>query len=306
MLLLTGFYCFGQGNYGFTSSSLPYSDLSGSTSLNNNISWDDPTYLIPIGFTFDYFDQSFTSIYISDYVWFDVSRRYFIDVFTADLIDRNATTSVSPISYLLENPSGDSSILKIEWKNAGFYDESITGTTNDFINVQLWLYEGSNDIEIRIGPNSVLNEDSYGDDEGPHIGLTNETDTLDEVYLIGSPSALSVISSDGYISGTPSGNTVYKFEKGPVGINNNGPINSLFNIYPNPASERITIYYNNINNEVTDIKIFNLVGDLVHQTTQAPNFNNTILDLSHFSPGSYYVKISNSSTVLTKTFLVVD
>ena len=38
-------------------------------------------------------------------------------------------------------------VLKIEWKNAGIYEEYYDDkVSNDYINFQLWLYEGTNDI----------------------------------------------------------------------------------------------------------------------------------------------------------------
>jgi hypothetical protein len=84
---------------------------------------------------------------------------YAILPFEADLIDRGELTGISqsPISYKMEGNAG-SRILKIEWKNAGFVGEiGELGTLNDYVNFQVWLFEGSNDVEMHYGPNMVLN-----------------------------------------------------------------------------------------------------------------------------------------------------
>jgi len=210
-------YCIkaiGQASYDFTYITGTYTNLSGSTSLNNGQLWDDPEYKIPIGFTFEFFDQSFDSLYVSDFVWLDGAKKYRIYAYDSDFIDRGTGSSLSPISYLLTGSAGDQ-ILKIEWNNAGFYDDN---GLNDFINVQLWLIEGSNDIEVHIGPNSVLNPNSYGGAEGGVVGLVNKV-ILENTYFIGDPATptqTTVTSGILNLNGTPADGTVYKLEKCPA------------------------------------------------------------------------------------------
>ena len=58
------------------------------------------------------------------------------------------TDSLSPVSYQLGGVPG-SRILKVEWKNAGFHmDIAADNKSVDFVNLQIWLYEESNDIEL--------------------------------------------------------------------------------------------------------------------------------------------------------------
>jgi len=214
VLFLFSSFALAQKSYKFVYSTGPYTNLSGATSLNNNQLWDDPEYKIPIGFTFEFFDQSFDSLYVSDFVWLDAAKKYQIYAYDSDFIDKGSGSSLSPISYLLTGAPG-SQILKIEWNNAGFYYDA---GLNDFINVQLWLYEGSNDIEVRIGPNSVLNSNSYGGDEGGVVGLLDKI-TSENTYLTGSPgnpSQITVTSGYANLNGTPADGTVYLFEKCPT------------------------------------------------------------------------------------------
>ncbi len=199
---------YGQQSYYHAYSTGTYTNLSGSTSLNNGQIWEDPEYHIAIGFNFDFFGTVFDSIYVSDYVWFDENIKYSILAYYADFIDRSTTSSVSPISYLLTGSPG-TQILKIEWNNAGFREEFISDSTfTDYINVQLWLYESTNNIEVRIGPNSVLKLYSYDNGSGGYIAMLNLL-TPEELYLTGQPDATVMTVSFNYLSATPVDGAVY-------------------------------------------------------------------------------------------------
>jgi len=198
----------GQASYSHVYATGSYTNLIGSTSLNIGQLWDDPEYHIAIGFTWEFFDQTYDSIYISDFVWFDQSVKYWISAYDSDFIDRGTSTSLSNISYLLSGTVG-SQILKIEWNNAGFYDDI---TFNDFINVQLWLYEGTNRIEIHIGPNSVVNPDSYGGLEGGIIAVVDFI-SPEEIYLTGPPASPIIVFGFTEINGTPVDGSIYNFTK---------------------------------------------------------------------------------------------
>jgi len=202
-----------QSSYVFSLDSGAYANLSGSTSLNNNQPWDDPEYHIPIGFNFEYFGQLFDSIYISDYVWFYPNGDYRIHALFADFMDRDTGSSVSDISYLLDGNPGNK-ILKIEWKNAGFFFEwDNLGTLNDFVNVQLWLYEVNGDIEVHIGPNSVLspNNSSYNGNEGASIGLL--TYSGENQTLSGPADNPMLYNGVVVVDGTPANGTIFRFSK---------------------------------------------------------------------------------------------
>ena len=274
----------GQAPYYFNYSTGPYANLIGSTSLNNGQLWDDPEYRIPIGFTFEFFDQAYDSIYISDYVWFDQNIKYWISAYDSDFIDKGVTSSVSPISYLRSGTPG-SQILKIEWNNVGFYNDI---TLNDFINVQLWLYESTNLIEIHIGPNSVLNIDSYGGPEGGVIGVVDFI-TPEEVYLTGQPAAAVVVEGYTEMNGTPVNGAIYSFTK---------CINPQAVYSYSVDSNSTAVFTTNIPNATYFFWDF---GD--SSTSQMPNPTHTYADTGKY-PGIFVVS-NNCDTDTTASLICI-
>ena len=159
----------------------PYSDLTGATSVNNGEIWDDPDYLIPVSFPFVLLgsDVSLLEFYGAGATLRSTTEDPFVDAyvfpFEVDLIDRGeleGDESLSPISYKVEGSAGNH-ILKVEWKNAGSYNElDENGTLDMFVNFQLWLFEGSNKIEFHIGPSLINDPDAfYFGETGPAGGL---------------------------------------------------------------------------------------------------------------------------------------
>ena len=61
--------------YNFSVSTGTYTDLSGSTSLNNGSTWDEPEILLPIGFDFQLFE--FISELFHHLLW---NRRCFLSL----------------------------------------------------------------------------------------------------------------------------------------------------------------------------------------------------------------------------------
>lgn len=222
------FFTSGNGNsrssavftYTLTTLSDTYAELTGATSINNGEIWDDPDYIVPIEFPFELNGNPITTLQFQGTGALLASATADPDIFTAvfpfemDLIDRGAsdTASLSPLSYLVEGSPG-SRILKIEWKNAGSYSEYFTGTQDMFINLQLWLYEGSNKIEFRFGEHLITDPDLfYG--LGVYMGLTDANQVSDEYvnphFFTGAISMPELTTSDVTIEGTPEDGIVYQ------------------------------------------------------------------------------------------------
>jgi len=169
-------------NYDLTTFVSSYMDLTGATSINNGEIWDEPEYVVPMAFPFElnghpvttlHFNGSGTSMGSSTGVPFVIAE---ILSFENDLIDRGAIggTSLSPMSYTVEGDPG-SRIQKIEIKNAGsYYEWDVHGTLDMYVNVQCWLFEGSNNIEFHYGPSFIDNPLLfYGGGNGPESALTD-------------------------------------------------------------------------------------------------------------------------------------
>ncbi len=80
-------------------------------------------------------------------------------------------------------------------------------------------------------------------------------------------------------------------------------------LYPQPASSEITVGYDvPIPSEKITIEVRNVLGIIVSQTqeeTSDPGHQETQLDLSHFPPGCYFVKISGAGFSRAAPFQVI-
>lgn len=83
-------------------------------------------------------------------------------------------------------------------------------------------------------------------------------------------------------------------------INLENPHAQRLNIYPNPARENITI--KGLASEVTNVKIYNLMGQEVTSSVIVLKNSNTNvqIDISRLIPGTYYVKTNNQYNSIIK------
>lgn len=260
--------------------------LSGSTSVNNNHFWDDTSIAIPIGFTFKLFSESSDTLYLSKYVGFGAylnmhpvsSSTPFVTGIIAlgsDLQDRDTskTGSFSPISYSVSG-SSPSRIFKLEWKNAGFFKPIDEGTSyDDSLDLQMWLYEGSNAIEVRFGNGQFVSPayDLYNGAKGPWVAIYDSANVnmnarvyysfKDSVQAptLDSFSNLSSLSLPPGMIGNPVAGNVYRFS---------------------PIVSAIGTGYTMLNSVVSnDVNYFNQKNELRIDIFNDDQFNYTITDL---------------------------
>ena len=311
-------------SYNFSLSTDSYSDLIGSTSLNNGMTWDDPQFTVPIGFNFQYFNLTINQLFIEDIglgglLTTDTSETGIIPLlipYGADIIDRgydfntdsSTSESLSNISYLLEGTVG-SQILKIEWQNVGFHSElEDDNISSDFTNFQLWLYEGTNDIEIHFGTNLINQPNlSFDGETGSFVALLNDydfdNDSLigDGIVLEGNPASptqkqISILEYMTFLSGIIPNGTIYKFSKFVTGISENQ--NSFIDviIYPNPTNDYFNISVNDLDTKINTVSILNING----QSLKEFNYTNEAIDISDLNFGVYIIKINTTAGMLTK------
>ncbi len=322
-LILMSYSTNAQQNYSFSYFNDTYSDLTGSTVLNDS-TWDDPGFEIPIGFGFPFYDSIYTKIVINplgygssltptNYVPINSNNpQPIILPISTDLIDRgyNTTTwnqdanTLSPISYLTEGNTGNH-ILKIEYKNAGYYDELDNySVSNDFINFQIWLYENG-DIEFRYGAKHDTSLYSTNIGIYPFYDYLNTVPTQVgmEISSTNNFSMNSPIANIGM--STPNLNInvnngmVYKFSSSFVSVNE---ISSNFDIsiYPNPVSTELRFNYND-KIVLNKIIIIDINGKIVKNIT---NFHNNTIDISDLKTGVYIVKFNSNKGLVTKKIVV--
>jgi|TARA_B110000967_G_C18802617_1_gene519310 hypothetical protein len=323
-LALFTFTLIGFNQYTFSTRTGTYSNLTGATSLTNGGTWDDPQLTIPIGFNFTLFDSTISTIFIEDYgLGADLTITDsesgivpFLTPFISDIIDRGynftvgdtSTGGLSPISYKLTGTSG-SRILKIEWKNVGFYsDIDDNGISIDYANFQLWLYEGSNNIEMHYGPSSVTQAIlCYEGDLGTIVFLTPNYDfSTDDIgvgsYNIhGNPtsptfSTISAFTGLNTMSSTIPNTRIYKFTKSTVASVNE--LNSKdFKLFPNPSNQFISI--SSDNESIINVNITDITGKQVESIFQ--DFKS--IDLSGLNSGIYFAQIKTENGSTTKKFV---
>lgn len=314
LLILSTFFAtvfsFAQSSYTFSVSNEPYQNLTGSTSLNEGEIWDDPEYSIPLGFDFQISTHTFDTIFIVDWsVGGELSSSQnetgilpLLAPIAQDLIDLGFSeeSSQSNISYITEGTPG-SRILKIEWNNAGFFDDD---TTTDFINFQVWLYEGANSIEYRYGPNAINNPSgSYENETGPIVALQPSVDIeeglIDDAYVLSedpSDPMLTIVApgeeyDGGFLVGTIPEGTVYTFN--PATLASEEFKENTFVVYPNPVSN---VLYILSDEALFNTKLYNTLG----QEVPLKKGNNQSYDVSALSSGIYLLKITTESGSIVK------
>lgn len=314
-------------SYNFSVTTSTYANLTGSTSLNNGYTWDDPQYAIPIGFTFQYFNTAMDVIYIGyglgAFLASDTSETGIYPIITpfgADIVDRAfdinsqepTTGALSDISYKTEGVAG-SRILKIEWKNVGFYGElAVDGISTDFTNFQLWLYEGTNAIEIHWGP-ALYSQPffDFEDQTGPIVILFSGFD-FDAEEVVGeslvlsgngaSPAmeSISSVADVPFLNGTAPNGAVYVFSSTAIGTEEtDNIISSTLSISPNPAKDFITVSINGEQSAVKEMRIVDLNGKLLQTVT---GYRNSI-SVAGLIPGTYFMQITTAGGTATRKFV---
>lgn len=144
---------------------------------------------------------------------------------------------MSPINYSITGQAGGR-ILKLEWRNAGLVDDE---TDNDFINIQLWLYEASGVIELRYGPSSVTNPDVFiPGTNGPLVGIYDDN-PVNGYYLSGNPSnpTLGAFPPFPALNSVPPDGMIYRFT--PATSSVRSLQTAGYEVYPNPFSDWLRV-----------------------------------------------------------------
>lgn len=263
-----------------------YSNLTGATVLYNN-NWDDFKKPIKLPFEIKYWDDKLTdSIYLRSFGTLSLNTFYSGHISFISATMRSRGAGKTSVNYLVSG-NAPNRILKIEFKNAGFSDDG--PNFNDSVNVQCWLYETSNIIEFRYGPNSVK-PSTWDKNEGT-IGIVNKA-VSKLVSMEGTPSNPYINTNIMIVTrldGLPPNGTVYKFTPSTGGIKE---IPTRINIIDGKISLPS-------NTDVKAILIYNNTGQLVQSSNTLEE-----TDLSNLNQGIYYIVISTSKGIISeKKFL---
>jgi len=236
----------------------------------------------------------------------------------ADFIDRGAGTGEpqSSISYLLEGNPGNR-ILKIQWKNMGFYKEyEILGTTDSYTNVQLWLYESQSCFEVRIGPTYI----SYSSrphpafEHGPMIGYYGvfwdqyQNPQLLVQLLSGDP-VDPELGINWFLDSLPENGTVYNFHTGSIITTLPDKQEMARNIAagPNPFSNTTNIRYEISKPGHIHLAIYNMNGKqvaILMDSYQASGKHQIRYDAANMPSGQYIAVLTTDENVQKTKMLI--
>lgn len=156
---------------------------------------------------------------------------------------------------------------------------------------------------VNLGPDTFVSTPfSITLDAGPGIpyyfwstGETTQTITVDTVGTFW----ISVVDTSGMCS---SGDTIVISLN--VGIGND-PGDKDFMIYPNPATDKVTIAADESLLQSATISITDLEGRLIHTKEIIRNRKNIVLDLTDFNKGIYIVRLTSGKHDYIKRFTVI-
>jgi len=305
-------------HYAFTNYSSSFTLLEEATSLDGGAIWDDPTWTVPLGFTFYTANDTITTLYvgelgttvygIQDDSLSDIFLPYFDDIANAD-----NDTLVSPVSYVVEGPPGFQ-ICKIEWLNVGFYEDwAANGTYTNTTSFQLWLYENSNVFEYHYGPSNITNpsivhmfgapaaaflenlNQNTGFNWDGFYSVTGNTDaptitTLSNAEVL----AAQGIPAYALLNGEPAEGTVYRFAPTFVNVEENSL--ATFDVFPNPTSGLLNIF--NPTQESVAAQILSADGKIVQVETL--NAGRNSIHTENLSSGYYILRANGTSTSFLK------
>ncbi len=312
--------CTMNAQYELTVLNETYENLEDATSLNNGTVWDDPNFTVPIGFDFQLGPNVINTLFFLDdgpggllTTIANIEAAPFggFAPVSQDIIDRgfNTGTSLSPLSFKLEGEVG-SQILKIEWNNAGFFEES---SLQDFINFQMWLYEEGNVIEYRYGPSEINDpNNSFEDLDGIQIALFpllpegGGGPLGEDSYILSgdptNPELITIITEEDFdnaefisLTGVPSNGTVYRFSSESLSVDDTS-IDLDVRMYPNPTNDIFRIESKEIN---YTLEVYNTSGQQV-MSFDSPKDSYSI---STLSTGVYFVRIQSTTGVVTKRLI---
>lgn len=320
--LLVLFVCIGHASaqtYFFSVETAEYEPIQGGQALVDDV-WDDPELFIPIGFSFEFFSRTiqelslrsnFNIITLSENTLNNTYSLFLL--FGSDLVDRGLGDSIhlSPITRKLEGNAG-SRVMTVEFENAGFFGEFLTnGTTNDYVNFQMKLYEASGDIVYHFGPNSVTMPGlAYSGQAGTASGIAEDYDgdfdivNGEIILLSGDPSDPDVNTDymNYTLNATIPENTVYRFSREPVGIITPEIVRGETYFYPNPTSGTMSLKAGLEGSITLPLSVYAHDGRLVKQMKAATSY-----ELNDLPSGLYEIRFEiQGKRVGQRIFLLED
>lgn len=311
---------FSNGQYSLTTTLTTYQPLNMPISLNNGTVWNEGgSFPIYLSFNFHIYGQTYTTLNVQTgggmsfpglganqlFVYHTPFGGYMLK-------DKGTSTSISPINYEITGTTGQN-ILKVEWQNAGFVNWYTTSDSTDFVDLQIWLFETDNHIEIHFG-NNQTDPGTYGypvgtsdSNPGPNVKLS--FDACSNILCVTGAANLpsygfyNLCSPNYYfIDGTPSLGITYNFyPTSSVGISE--ITTEQLNIFPNPFSEQTSIdFFEEQKN--TTIKIMDIIGKEIKSIVFSGK--QLTIEKGEMKAGIYFVQTTNEKKIICNKKIIIQ
>jgi hypothetical protein len=304
MLLLFPVKATGQ-SYWFTFNNIPYVEVGGNF-LALNEAFDDTVYThIPIGFQFRFAGRAWTELHISSNgeIYFGDDPENFdtlkaIIPFGTDLYG-DYINHTPAISYESGGCAG-AVVMKIQFKECSLKG----GSTEDFINFQVWLYESSGMVEYHFGPGQALSAPAcFGGQSGPMCGIRFTVPETGAVlysllltsFAFGPDTSLSELPV--YLEGIPENGMVYILE--PVITTGNGELTIKENqpyIFTNRQAGNFILHFTKNQPGKIRAEIMDITGRMIDRVNDDILFSGPqqlVFSLQGLPAGAYIVRLKD-------------
>lgn len=294
-----------------------YNELSSYQSValltEGSIFWE---YEFDLNFDFPFFDSFYTKLIYREEAWGslteDQDEALLLMEFDAYVFDNVIDTSniTSDVRFAHVNVSGAQAFV-LQYTNVRFFADPYAETHDTYFNFQLWFYEnGVMEVhfgDIQLDDNPIYSPgigfwcyDNEGIDTtgrcGPHMGIANPLDESIAIGLEGAHNDFEIIE-DNYATLTviPPQGWIIRFIPESVGTSEPYTFKPLL-INPNPSIDFIKIPF-----AFANVFVIDAMGKIVFDgVTQ-----NSILDISSFPVGLYYLKLTIDDTVYAGKFVKI-
>ncbi|MCK5857593.1 MAG: T9SS type A sorting domain-containing protein, partial [Bacteroidales bacterium] len=188
----------------------------------------------------------------------------------------------------------------------GFYGEGDSvGTLNDFVNFQVWIYEGFNDIEFHYGPSSIADMGiAFEDQPGPLVGTADEN-LVDAYLLSGDPTSPTLIDSVGFLNPVPASGTVYRFVKKTMSISTPQKTSIYAQMIPNPVHQSSILRITNYSPQNAQLYITDVQGREVKVINNI-HTSEIIIERAKLSSGVYFYQLIDDDKAITRGKFIVE
>lgn len=217
----------------FTLSNGTFSYLSGATPVMKDSVWDDPELwktadrTINLGFTFNAFGKSITAFRWEQggISYKQVDTVVYIGYQDIDMCDLGYGTknAMSPLSMKTEGSSGNL-IVKLQFRRFGIWDDwNSNGSFSDSGEMQIWIYQNPQKIELHFGKSTITDVTGYYSDGIKLVAAKYDDDgRTSGIKLNGQAMNPTVYSFDDTgnrkMQSWPEANTVYVFSFSPASV----------------------------------------------------------------------------------------